>query len=880
MKSVVKLTVLLVISILFSVRVFGQIIKGKIKDSTGVAVPNAGVNLKNASNNTIVAYTFSDVNGSYSLALPVGIATVNLAVEVRSLSYKNELKSIEDIALPLDFILQPSTTELQTVDIKSSRPVLRVAGDTLSYKVSDFANPQDRSIGEVIKKLPGITIAANGAISYNNKPISALYIGGDNLLGGKYSIATNSIPQLAVDKVQVIQNDQPVKVLRNRVMSDDVALNLQIKKGAKLHVMGQESIGAGLPGKYDVDLSAMLFKDKYKALNYLKGNNIGDDVQRDLEAHNLNDDHQTPAPLLSLGTVNTPQLQQNRYFFNRSGVISLNNLVNLKNDVQLTVNGYYLHDTQKQNYTQQTTIFLPADTVKYYEKQNNRSIPDLFNAEFTLKINRDNYYLNNVLITDRKKTNMYSGLQTSDAEVNQVLQDNTSSFSNEFNLIKALASAKIIQFYSYVSHSDAPQHLTIGPGLNTSFFNSTLPYAQILQKVNIKSWYTNNYLSFKIPTGAVTQSYNTGFSLQSQHLISGLYTSRNNSGAQLLSDSASNRVNWTKRKLYTEAVYDLPGEVFKAHLSLPITLQQINYADKNLSRFYFNPQLKAQYQVSMENYLDLNYSYRNEFGTIDDVYSGYILKNYRTLSANSSSLMEQRIHQAGAGFNYRKALTLFFFNVNALYSHTASNNIAAVLLTNNLQRSVVLPFPNATDSWIIGAYISKYIFALNTTFSWALKSRYSSSVQLQNGALLPFSTTANTMSIGADTKIMGQINVNYKTTLTQTTARSPARVSANHVAQLFQQLTFNYSPVETLRFNLSAEHYFTRQKGNPDLKCFFADAYIRYRMRKWKADLELNAVNLLNVKTYNALYLSANMFTTNSYTLPGRTTMIKITFTI
>ncbi len=88
-----------------------------------------------------------------------------------------------------------------------------------------------------------------------------MYIGGDNLLDDKYSIAANTIPQGVVERVQVIQNDQPVKVLQNKVMSQDVALNLTIKKGAKLQLVGQESIGAGLPGNYDVDLNAMMFGD-------------------------------------------------------------------------------------------------------------------------------------------------------------------------------------------------------------------------------------------------------------------------------------------------------------------------------------------------------------------------------------------------------------------------------------------------------------------------------------------------------------------------------------------------------------------------------------------------------------------------------------------
>ena len=233
-----RFLILLLSSLLFSALCFAQAnVHGTVRDSTGRAVPFATVNLKSKASNTIVAYTTTAANGSYGLSLPRGQNIDSLTAEVRSMGYKSQVKSITG-TMQVDFVLQPSVNQLQAVVIKSSRPVLRVNGDTLSYNVSDFSNPQDRTIGEVIKKLPGITVAADGTISYNNKPISTVYIGGDNLLDDKYSMATNTIPQGVVDKVQVIQNDQPIKALQNKVMSDDVALNLSIKKGAKLQMVG------------------------------------------------------------------------------------------------------------------------------------------------------------------------------------------------------------------------------------------------------------------------------------------------------------------------------------------------------------------------------------------------------------------------------------------------------------------------------------------------------------------------------------------------------------------------------------------------------------------------------------------------------------------
>ena len=886
-----KIAAVTLLLVVWAARGYTQTVKGTVKDTAGKAIPYATVSLKNSASNAVIAYTAADNSGSFVLRVPANTAANSLAIEVHSIGYKTAVKNMAGFDAPVDFTLTEAPNQLQEVVVKNSRPVLQTHGDTLSYTVSVFASPQDRTIGDVIKKLPGITVDANGTIRYNNKPISALYIGGDNLLDDKYSIAANSIPQGAVSQVQVIQNNQPIKVLQNKVLSDDVALNLEIKKGAKLHLMGQESIGAGLPGNYDVNLNAMMFKDSYKAINYLAGNNIGYDVQQDLVSHNLTDynqriDQALPASLLSVGAVNTPQLAANRYLFNQSGVLNLNNLINLKNKLQLRVNAYYVHDKQRQDYSQQTTVFLPGDTVKYSEVQHNRSIPSILHAQFVLNSNRDKYYLNDVLQVDKKNISSYSGLTTDSSAVSQVLKDNTLNFSNEFNLVQTLKSNRIVQAWSYISHSAEPEQLAISPGYNASLFNNNEPYAQLMQNVNIPGWYTNNYFSFRIPANFITQSFKTGFSVQSQTLVSGLNVVQNNNRSGPGADSALNHIDWTKKKLYAEAAYDLPGKILKANLSLPLGLQQTDYADnsyalnKSLIWLYFNPQLKAKYQVGAEHYLNLMYSYRNEMGTIENVYPGYILANYRTLYANSGALTRQQIQQAGGGFNYRRALVLFFWSVNAFYTHTRANNIGSGIITNNIQKGIVLPYANSTGSWSVSGSISKYVFALRTTFSAAIQWQSNHSVQIQNNALLPFNTSTGTYHLNADTKLSKAVNFSYKATLTQTSSRSPAEAAVYRVGQWVQQASVNYDPVNYLQFKLSGEHYFTYQRGSPNLKVFFADAAVKFRAVKWKTDFELSAVNFLNVKTYSALYLSANTLTASSYTLPGRIILFKVLFNL
>ena len=539
-----RFAIIFLFGTLLAFKGFTQNLNGTVKDSTGKGIAFATVNLKDGAN-SIINYTVSDNKGGFTLHIPPDAQKTGLTVEASCIGFIKQSKTITDLTTPYSFILPAATNQLQTVIVKDKRPFLKTSGDTLSYKVSDFSNPQDRVIGDVIKKLPGVRVASDGKISYNGKDISNLYIGGDNLLDDKYNIATGSIPHGVVDQVQVIENHQPVIMLKDKVVSEDVALNLTIKKDAKLQLVGQETVGGGTPGKYDEDLNAMMFKDNFKAINYLKGNNTGFDVQNDLISHNLSGylqriDNNKPTALLSTGTATDPDLPRNRYLFNQSGIINLNNLVHLQKDVQLKANLYYLHDTQLQDYQKQAAIYLPNDTVRYSEVQHNKHRPDILHGQLTLNINKDKYYLNDALTADYNHNTNYSALVTNGPPVNQVFKDTIADFSNEFNLMKTFKTNNIIEVYSYLNHIAEPENLSIDPGLNPTIFNNGNPYNQLSQNVNVPTWFTNNYFAYKLPSDYITQSYKVGFSLQQQKLGSALSAVQANNAVNLVTDSTQN----------------------------------------------------------------------------------------------------------------------------------------------------------------------------------------------------------------------------------------------------------------------------------------------------------------------------------------------------
>ncbi len=869
---------------------FAQTIRGTVKDTTGKGVPYASINLKGPGS-SIIAYAVTGTSGQFALNLPADAPKSGLKVEVSCIGFNKQAKELTDFTAPCNFTLGIAVNQLQGVVIKNSRPFLKTSGDTTGYKVSDYSSPQDRVIGDVIKRLPGVQVAADGKISYNGKAISNLYLGGDNLLDDKYNIATNTIPHGAVDQVQVIENHQPIKMLKDKVVSEDVALNLSFKKDAKLQLIGQETIGGGIPGKYDENLNAMMFKDNYKAINYLKGNNTGFDVAEDLISHNVQSylqriDNNKPGTMLSTGTAGDPDLPRNRYLVNQSGIINLNNLVHLKKDVLLRANLYYLHDTQWQDYQKRAAIYLPNDTVNYSETQHNKRRPDILHGGLTLNINKDNYYLNDDFIADYNHNTSYSALATNGTPVNQVFKDNISDFSNEFNLMQTFKSNNIIELSSYINRIAEPENLAISPGLNPQYFNNGLPYNKLNQTVNVPTWFTNNYLSYKIPSDYVTQTYRAGFSLQKQRLGSGLNATQVDNSVNAVTDSTRNNLNWSRQKLYTQAIFDFPGKVLKVNLTLPLSLQQTNYSDgffavdKKSTHLYFNPRLFVKYQTGVENYLSLIYGIRNQTGNITDIYRGYILKDYRTLLANNADLTEQRDQTAALGFNYRKAITLFFFSISAAYDHISANNISSSIVNNNIAQNIVLPFANSTNSLSFSGYISKYSFALRTTFSGGLSWQSSSSNQVQNNILLPYKTISVTENAGAETKVSSTLNISYKVIYNQLSSKSSAATSTTAIRSIFQQAAINYNPTERLEFKLAGDDYYTHTGTLNNQKYVFADASVRYKLKKLKTDFELSANNLFDTKKYNALYLSANNFTSNTYTIPGRIILLKATFNL
>ena len=243
-------------------------------------------------------------------------------------------------------LLQQTETQIREVVVKV--PPIRAKSDTLVYNVRSFAKDGDRHLEDVLKKLPGVKVSSDGAVSVQGKAINKFYIEGLDLMGSSYNQATRNMPIKAVKSVEVIENHQPVKMLEGRQLSDRAALNIKLDNKHKARLFGEIQAGAGInPDRWDNNLFLTQIMDGSQLLISGKMNNTGTDISTDTKEHiDMTDiDAYEPQMLKALSTEMVEEsLPQERYLLNKSYSAGLNWLKKLTDNSTFRCNIVYYGD--------------------------------------------------------------------------------------------------------------------------------------------------------------------------------------------------------------------------------------------------------------------------------------------------------------------------------------------------------------------------------------------------------------------------------------------------------------------------------------------------------------------------------------------------------
>lgn len=217
-------------------------------------VEYASVILYRFNSTQIIQYAFTNQDGCFQLAhIPQGVFTLKVTM-LGYHPFAQDLVIASDSAqVPLTIYLKPKTTELESVEIRGLQPII-VKQDTIIYNVGHWTQATDRTLEEVLARIPGFKVRGDGELSLNGKPIDKVIIDGKELSDGGAALITRSISPEDVKEIQV-RLDEKNAALKESLIDTrklvvlDIRLRDDLNKDffgvARAHVGRQKSYRMG-----------------------------------------------------------------------------------------------------------------------------------------------------------------------------------------------------------------------------------------------------------------------------------------------------------------------------------------------------------------------------------------------------------------------------------------------------------------------------------------------------------------------------------------------------------------------------------------------------------------------------------------------------------
>ena len=253
-------------------------VEGFVKDSTGLGLEMANVMAINKETKAMDAYAITNEKGKYFLNLK---ANSSYDIKASYIGYDSFDAVLKTTAANMDYsILMRQGVQLKDVEVVYVMPVT-ISGDTIIYNSDSFTNGTERKLEDVLKKLPGVEVNADGEIEVEGKKVQKVMIEGKDFFDGDTKLATKNIPANALDKIQVLRNYNEVSNLKGLENNEEnIVLNIKLKEGKKNFWFGDVTAGGGfrddVADGYLVNPKLFYYSPKY-SINVIGNiNNIGE----------------------------------------------------------------------------------------------------------------------------------------------------------------------------------------------------------------------------------------------------------------------------------------------------------------------------------------------------------------------------------------------------------------------------------------------------------------------------------------------------------------------------------------------------------------------------------------------------------------------------
>lgn len=836
-----KYLISILIALTTTLNVCAQVeVSGSVIDKeNGEALAGASVIIKGA-DGKIRKFTTTKGDGLFLMSVA---SVAGCRLEVSLMSFKKQSVSLDSVSFPLTVYMEPGATILKEVAVKADK--IKEQGDTITYRVSAFAQSQDRSIGDVLKRMPGINVEKSGKIQYQGTDINKFYIEGSDLLGGKYGIATKGINHEDVGAVEVMENHQPMQVLSGISFSDKAAINLKLKNKAKATWSFHGDAGGGYSwqpegGIWNGELFAMAVMPGFQNITTIKTNNTGEDLSSYIYNFFTSQRGTNLSRYVGMDLPKVPNLSHKRTLFNRSALFSTNYLRKTKLAEFKGQIDYFFNNVTAEA-TGVTTYFLNDGDRIVTENRDGLQRAHSLSAKFIYELNQKTAFINNTVKTNLDWDDLRIGVGGS------IPNSQRASFpdyyiGNDFKLIKRIHGKHLITITSLNEWESLPQTLRV---------NSNGTGGALTQNIQDHAFYTNESLAYAFSLSGVTVSFESGLKGYIRSMRSELTGLSELAGFPDDMGELTNVINTDYLTLYLTPKFEYWVKRVNITLNAPLSFAHYSFdkALANRDEIYFSPSLSLNWKPNNRLSMTMRGGAGRSPMDLSLIQPGFVMTNYRSFRRGVDNFYNSSSQNISAILAYKHTRSGFFANALAMqswshrpftmsqqlygdyvvYSYSSAKSDSRMLMTNG-SVGKTLDFMRGSVN-INGSYsrqesmlISESRAVNSTGTSW------SAGLKISGAPLSWFGFDYNVSLSSSQLAING--------------AKAP------WLRNMENELLITIIPHRKWEWHINGEHYRNELTANLLKNTFLLDTKLIFKMSK-RIELSGSLSNIFNQKSYN-----------------------------
>lgn len=842
-----------------------------------------GVNLiiQSIPDSLIVSYASTNENGLFDLKFNPVVGK-SYFLKASHLMYKPVVIALEnniDFTLPLYIEIETSEHVLNSVLVTAVVSVVQ-REDSITYDVDSFRNTSDRTLEDVLKKMPGIRVESNGDILYKNKAIKKILLDGDDIIGEKYKLATRSIDPSLLDKVQAIEHYNENGLLRTIEQSDDTILNLTIKEERKNVLFGKADIKYGITNKYDGLSNLFSYNRKFRAYSITSINNMGfqrldiaSPINSKIQKKQLSIDNDM-TPLSNLNEPFLRPLTSQLENINNEKIQSLNFSLKPKKSYKITVGLLTSIDSRLQNRTQDYQA-LNESNLTYSQDDTLRHSPRLtqflVNGNFDLS-KSENITVKSSIISSKIGLSQRTSLRSSaynfwtPEQFSNSLFQSQQSFEYSIKIANSHAIVTSISLFNGNLNEQLSTKLT--SPLYSTIFSDSLSYQNNLVRQDVIQ---------RISTIIGEIGFLSGNSKSKLGIYMGYITNNHMISLDQKDNGMLNehKLNVDRCLPYFRINIQKKWNFFELSQMTQFNLLSSQLDNQNTNTLTYETTLNAAIKLNKKNQLNLSFS--KNISPISNTYylNNYVIRDYRSVQQGGMSFLFDKKQQVSLYYSFidpqKRNLTMAI----GFYATYNNNYWSFSHYTQTANYSLTTLF-NAKQMMQSGFEISlnKLVYPLSGNVKFNYKLTRDVSPQIVNGEFQ--NLLANQHNISANYVSVFSIPFNFDAGIS--CQHSYSEVSeTNTSVERYNIITKPHIKLiikgKLYQITSTVENYRIIDKSTTFIK-----AEGIYRINE-KFNITLQAFNLANQKQFDQVTLTPILYAFSSIGLMQRTIILGVSFT-